>query len=196
MTAARPVPAPDIHAVAGRILPAGTPAASPGLTPARHEDSEHARLDLLAVITAARDARHFTTARMKQWEVPAGTIQAAQTIVSELVTNSYQAANSGTEQISVTLSRLPGQIVIEVSDNDSRLPAMSDPADDAESGRGLHMIAALSDEWGCHPRHSGGKVVYAIMRIPRDQPPRPAQANARPIPANACTDPGPAPPPP
>jgi hypothetical protein len=43
---------------------------------------------------------------------------------------------------------------------------MSDAADDAESGRGLLMIETMSDEWGCHPRRSGGKVVYAIMRIP------------------------------
>jgi anti-sigma regulatory factor (Ser/Thr protein kinase) len=64
------------------------------------------------VITAARDARHFTTARMKTWELPPGIIQAAQTIVTELVTNAYRAANSGTDPISVILRRQPGQVMI------------------------------------------------------------------------------------
>lgn len=53
MTAARPVPAPNIAAVASRILPAGAPSASPGLTPSGQEDNDHTRLNLPAVITAA-----------------------------------------------------------------------------------------------------------------------------------------------
>lgn len=166
MTATRPVPAPNIAAVASRILPAGTLQASPGLTPPGQADDDHARLDLPAVITAARDARHFTNARMQAWQFPPATIQAAQTIVTELVTNAYQAASSAADPISLSLRRLPGQAVIEVSDNAPGLPAISGADDDAENGRGLLMIETMSDEWGCHPRRSGGKVVYAIVRIP------------------------------
>ena len=35
--------------------------------------------------------------------------------------------------------------------------------DDAESGRGLHLVAALAASWGWEPRAAGGKVVYAVI---------------------------------
>jgi hypothetical protein len=60
--------------------------------------------------------------------------------------------------------------MIEVSDNAPGLPARSDATNDAERGRGLHMVDAMSDEWGCQPKLSGGKVIYAILRVPRDTP--------------------------
>jgi hypothetical protein len=36
-------------------------------------------------------------------------------------------------------------------------------SDDAESGRGLHLVAALAASWGWEPRADGGKVVYAVI---------------------------------
>jgi hypothetical protein len=37
------------------------------------------------------------------------------------------------------------------------------PSDDAESGRGLQIVAALAASWGWAPRTDGGKVVYAVI---------------------------------
>jgi hypothetical protein len=63
--------------------------------------------------------------------------------------------------------------VIEVSDNGPGLPVKSYATDNAENGRGLLMVEAMSQEWGCRPGHCGGKVVYAIMQVPRDRPGQP-----------------------
>lgn len=166
-----PLPAPDAETVTSRILPAGATSAGPGLTPPGQTDEQAdgpAHLDLSAVVTAPCDARHFTMARMKEWGLPPDAILQAKTVVTELVTNAYQAAHSAGAAgcISLTLRRRPGQVVIEVSDNAPGLPVKSYATDDAENGRGLHMIEAMSQEWGCQPRSDGGKVVYAIMRIP------------------------------
>ena len=164
-------PAPDTETMTNRILPTGTTPMSPGLTPPCQTDEQaddQAHLDLSAVVTAPCDARHFTMARMKAWGLPPDAILQAKTVVTELVTNAYQAAHSAGAAgcISLTLRRLPGQVVIEVSDNAPGLPVKSYATDDAESGRGLHMIEAMSQEWGCHPKPCGGKVVYAIMQVP------------------------------
>jgi hypothetical protein len=33
----------------------------------------------------------------------------------------------------------------------------------AESGRGLHLVCALSDQWGCTTPSNAGKVVWATF---------------------------------
>jgi hypothetical protein len=40
-----------------------------------------------------------------------------------------------------------------------------DHDDDAESGRGLELVRALSDRWGCCIPVAGGKVVWAQFAL-------------------------------
>ena len=44
---------------------------------------------------------------------------------------------------------------VEVIDDDSRQPRMRDPLDDEDSGRGLHLVEALSRRWGIRTRDGG-----------------------------------------
>jgi hypothetical protein len=57
----------------------------------------------------------------------------------------------------------PGRIVIEVSDPDPRPPFLSQPGTEAESGRGLVLVEALSKEWSYFYPPVGGKTVYCIL---------------------------------
>lgn len=66
-------------------------------------------------------------------------------------------------QIALTLRRLPGRVVIEVYDNDPNPPVLTDGEADAESGRGLLLVQALSKEWGHFFPPSGGKTVYCVL---------------------------------
>ena len=56
-----------------------------------------------------------------------------------------------------------------VADPSPRLPEPKEPDYLAESGRGLHVISALSDRWGCTAPTEAGKVVWALFSVHLDQ---------------------------
>ena len=58
-------------------------------------------------------------------------------------------------------------------------PTLRTPGSLAETGRGLHIICALSDQWGYTTPDDAGKVVWALFR-PRLTPPSPARYPRRP----------------
>jgi hypothetical protein len=72
--------------------------------------------------------------------------------------------STGARQISLTLQLIGDELVIEVWDGDPRLPALVGDEDrDAEGGRGLVLVEALSKDWGYELLPSGGKVVYCVI---------------------------------
>ena len=104
------------------------------------------------------------------------TAQAAELLVSELVTNAVRFAGdpSRTPQyskrasaslVSLSLRHFREHLLIEVYDSDDTPPALSRPGDDAESGRGLMLVSALSREWSYFLAPGGGKVVYCVLDI-------------------------------
>ena len=53
-------------------------------------------------------------------------------------------------------------VLILVWDSSPQPPARIDAAGDAENGRGLLLVEAMSTQWNWHaPHHLGGKVVWA-----------------------------------
>ena len=82
-------------------------------------------------------------------------------LVSELVTNAVMHARSSAE-LHVDLGT--SMLRVEVIDRGDRLPMLSSPEDDAESGRGLQMIRQLTDRFGW-TRLSTGKSVWFEMDI-------------------------------
>ena len=69
-------------------------------------------------------------------------------------------------RVALTFVSSPGVLRIEVTDpRGERLPALSpDPEDlsyEAESGRGLLLVAAFADRWGVEPYPPSGKTVWA-----------------------------------
>jgi hypothetical protein len=67
----------------------------------------------------------------------------------------------------------PGQFVLcAVADPSPRPPEPKEPDYLAESGRGLHVISALSDRWGSTVPTDAGKVVWALfsVRLARQPP--------------------------
>ncbi len=66
----------------------------------------------------------------------------------------------------------PGQFVlVAVADPSPRPPEPKDPDYLAESGRGLHVISALSDRWGWTVPAATGKVVWALFSVRLDRQP-------------------------
>ncbi len=103
------------------------------------------------------------------------TAQAAELLVSELVTNAVRFAGdpartlryserASASLIFLSLRHFREHLLIEVYDTDDTPPALSHPGDDAESGRGLVLVDALSREWS-YFLPPGGKVVYCVLEI-------------------------------
>ncbi|MET0930801.1 MAG: SpoIIE family protein phosphatase [Aeromicrobium sp.] len=92
------------------------------------------------------EARQFVVERLHTWEVPEPVIRDLALITSELVTN---AVVHGGSPIALRLERSGSRVVVLVRDEaPGDLPRPRRPNDDDEHGRGLHIVEALSDEWG------------------------------------------------
>ncbi|MDQ0910268.1 anti-sigma regulatory factor (Ser/Thr protein kinase) [Streptomyces canus] len=77
-----------------------------------------------------------------------GVIDAAQLCVSELVSNVISHVGTGTPG-TLVVSMSGTRVRIEVHDSDPRaLPVLLDAGLDAESGRGMALISAVTDRWG------------------------------------------------
>ena len=121
-----------------------------------------AHIDLDALPAAPYWARCLTKAALRAWRLVPETVETAELLVSELVTNSI-TASSGGRQVSIILRRLSGLVIAEVADTSQRAPLPRSASADDESGRGLMLVQALSKEWGYFFAPAGGKVTYFIL---------------------------------
>jgi anti-sigma regulatory factor (Ser/Thr protein kinase) len=100
--------------------------------------------------------------------------EATELVVSELITNAIQATvgQQVPAPVRFRLSSDESRALVEVWDVESRPPQPGPMAGDgvpdldAESGRGLLLVATLSKRWGWYPeRECGGKVVWAELLL-------------------------------
>ena len=132
-----------------------------------------------ALPTAPRLARGFIGVVLNGWGLDA-LIETTELVVSELTTNVVQAVTDPDGSLLyddegklpllwVRLSSDRLRLMVEVWDTLPAVfgaPAMRHPDEDSESGRGLELIDALSDDWdweavpGWH-----GKRVWAILPV-------------------------------
>jgi hypothetical protein len=132
-------------------------------------------LELGALPTAVPCARLHTRLVLLEWHLDA-LVDAAEFIVSELVTNAVHASAGltssrrsgrwvpGTPPVRLWLSSDRRRVLIQVWDGNDRHPTLQLAGPDAESGRGLLLVKSLSADWGCYrPERSSGKVVWAIV---------------------------------
>jgi anti-sigma regulatory factor (Ser/Thr protein kinase) len=138
---------------------------------ANSPDFRLAYVELASLSTTPYWARVHTRAVLRAWQMHPETIETAELLVSELVTNatkfSAQAPASlqgpDPDRISLTLRLQRDQLVIEVGDSDMSPPTLTEAGPDAESGRGLMLLRALSKEWNYFFPASGGKIVYCVI---------------------------------
>jgi anti-sigma regulatory factor (Ser/Thr protein kinase) len=117
-------------------------------------------LELGALAGAVPSARLHARLVLREWGL-AVLSDDTELLVSELVTNGVRASRAmGQASVRVWLASDLRQVVVFVWDANPRPPARADPGADAESGRGLLLIEALSDRWG-YFGFDDGKVVWA-----------------------------------
>jgi anti-sigma regulatory factor (Ser/Thr protein kinase) len=126
---------------------------------------------------SVRAARDFTVATLHRWGAAERSSDIT-LVVSELLTNALRHAGSGDmgPRRPVWLGLLqPGPCVLcAVADPSEAAPTPQTPGSLAETGRGLHIICALSDQWGYTAPSETGKVVWALFHS-RLTPPSPAR---------------------
>jgi anti-sigma regulatory factor (Ser/Thr protein kinase) len=120
---------------------------------------------------AASRARSFTRQALACWDL-AELTDDAQVIVSELLVNAIQHAwrgrpgrHSRAEATApgLWLFRQPDGLMCVVTDPSNLAPVLKQPGHTSESGRGLHVVHALSDHWGWTLLRESGKAVWAIL---------------------------------
>jgi hypothetical protein len=124
-------------------------------------------LELAALDTAPGSARAHAGAVLWEWKLAAIADEAA-LIVSELVTNAMLAARAAPRPDPVRMWMLGGMeagVMFLVWDATEPAPVLEVATPDAEHGRGLTLVDALSARWGYyHPAERPyGKVVWAAL---------------------------------
>jgi anti-sigma regulatory factor (Ser/Thr protein kinase) len=106
-----------------------------------------------------------------EWGVPVDA-DTAELLVSELITNGLKAswATGWNPPVWLRLTVAPASLLIEVWDGNEQPPAPPEldgdvPELDGEGGRGLFLVAALSQGWGWYPtRDPRGKVTWCELQ--------------------------------
>lgn len=151
----------------------------PGLVCTELPASDTDRIELAAVPSAVRDARHWAADRLARSDPRPcqDLIDTAVLLVSELVTNAIRAADPAPgrapgraqpdDQITISLLITHERDRVRIAVHDSARGQVSPSCDrsaDAETGRGLMVIAALSQSWGWRPTLCG-KVVWCELSV-------------------------------
>lgn len=123
---------------------------------------------------SVRAARDFAVATVHRWGA-AERSQDIAIVVSELLTNALRHTRPGSADarpgrpIRLGLLQLSPCLLCAVADPSPAAPVPRSPATLGETGRGLHIVCALSDRWG-YTTSGTGKVVWAIFTAPLAEP--------------------------
>jgi anti-sigma regulatory factor (Ser/Thr protein kinase) len=133
-----------------------------------------ARFGLAASLSAPYQARCRVRHAMASWGIAGEVIETAALIASELVANAAKAAGvpadageagaASVGQILLTLCYARQALRIEVTDGSPSPPVLTRVPPDAESGRGMFIVDALTTEWSYSFLPAGqGKTVYCVL---------------------------------
>jgi anti-sigma regulatory factor (Ser/Thr protein kinase) len=112
------------------------------------------------VATVVAPLRHHVRALLTGWGVPADGVDDALLVVEELVANVIDHARTRFEVV----VRVTGDaLYVGVRDHSTREPRLQPRDPQAVRGRGLQLVTALAQRWGCD-RHPDGKTVWAQLR--------------------------------
>jgi len=110
--------------------------------------------EFAATLLSARLARQAT--RQALAGCAETTIDVAELLVAELVTNVVRHAESG---VVVHIEPDCDQVRVSVEDQSPALPRVQPFRVDAIGGRGLQIVAGMASSWGVQAR-AGGKAVW------------------------------------
>ena len=147
------------------------------LRPGQPRPMDAGTFALVTLPTSPFWARTYTRSFLASCHgITESTAETAQLLVSELVTNAVRfsgdpartlrySERADASLISLSLRHFPEGLLIEVWDSDNSPPVLCDADPDAENGRGLMLVDALTKEWSYFFPPGGGKVIYCFLEI-------------------------------
>ncbi|MBB1260336.1 ATP-binding protein, partial [Streptomyces alkaliterrae] len=119
-------------------------------------------------------ARGFARTALCGWGLD-DLVDSVAVAVSEMVTNAMCHAGgpwrtAGGTPVLLSLSRRGDSVLCVVVDAGTSAPAVREAGDWAESGRGLHIVECLSNDWGWTPPGPEGKAVWACFSPEGSEP--------------------------
>ncbi|MFD9030150.1 SpoIIE family protein phosphatase [Streptomyces sp. NPDC059567] len=118
-----------------------------------------AEWELEADLSLVAHARELVTGRLSDWQLDDLSF-VTELVVSELVTNAIRYAG-GPVGLRLIRDRV---LVCEVSDPSSTQPRLRRARETDEGGRGLFLVAQLTDRWGCRFTRTG-KTIWTEQPI-------------------------------
>jgi len=133
------------------------------MAPTRPTELRLCRVRLTAGPTAAGQARGQVQAAIRTWDISVDP-DVAVLLTSELVTNAITHEAGGDITLAITCSR--DRLRVDVHDTSRSMPVLVEASAEAETGRGLMLVATLSDEWGCYSTPAGKAVYFTLAFQP------------------------------
>jgi DNA-binding NarL/FixJ family response regulator len=109
---------------------------------------------------SAASARRFVDETLRRWNCDE-LFDVVALLTSELVTNAILHAHS---EIELSVSLTPDGVRIDVVDQSAEMPTPREASEEATSGRGLGLVAALAMSWGVDERPGGKSVWFELPR--------------------------------
>ncbi|MFH8371657.1 ATP-binding protein [Streptomyces sp. NPDC018031] len=128
--------------------------------------SRHCTVELQALPARIGQVRRIVSAQLRYWHLDP-LIEPAALGVTELLTNVHRHAEPD-KHCTVEIILMLDRLTVSVRDRDPRLPRVPEADPVSTHGRGLNMVAAVSESWGMHARDDGsGKVVWFTLPVPQ-----------------------------
>ncbi|GAA3879853.1 ATP-binding protein [Streptomyces lacrimifluminis] len=118
-------------------------------------------MELQALPSRIGQVRRIVSAQLRYWHLDP-LIDRASLGVTELLTNVHRHAQPD-KMCTVDIEVLLDRLTVSVHDHDPRIPELRDADPTATCGRGLAMVAAVSESWGVRPDGESGKVVWFTL---------------------------------
>jgi anti-sigma regulatory factor (Ser/Thr protein kinase) len=140
-------------------------------------------VELQALPSRIGQVRRIVSAQLRYWHMDP-LIDRAALGVTELLSNVHRHARPD-KSCTVELELLSDRLTVSVRDHDPRLPVVAGAAGAANAaplatcGRGLAMVAAVSESWGARPDGEDGKVVWFTLPASAASHGQPARAPRR-----------------
>ncbi|MCX4976885.1 ATP-binding protein [Streptomyces sp. NBC_00620] len=128
------------------------------------QPSRHCTVELQALPSRIGQVRRIVSAQLRYWHLDP-LIDPAALGVTELLTNVHRHAQPD-KLCTVEIELLLDRLTVSVHDHDPRLPEVREADLTATCGRGLAMVAAVSESWGVRPDGESGKVVWFTLPAP------------------------------